>query len=494
MKRIIYVLLAIVCSLQIACKRDVLDVKSFGKVTIDSISPGQGPSGSYVVVYGRNFPYLKDEVKASIGGTDARVMEVTPTRLVIYLPTGATTGQLHFLFDRKNTTNGQYDYSGQVDPAATGPAFTVNESLTPAPIPGNMTPLTGKPGSIVTIRGYNFSATGNCTILFGNVAGTITSIKDTIVEVKVPVADPGEVTVTIKQGDFSITAGTFTVEEVPKGVKDVYWTELHGPTGIIYKGTFDDQGNPAKQKLYEMTGDLAYLDRGLKADPVHGWLYWANGVSIWKGSTDGSTTPEIIYTDVANVFDLDIDPITGKLYFTVWASSVAGQHAIKAINADGSGTAAELYLLPGEPMPVAMKLNTDAGKLYWTDLGTASIYEGSTGGSAVQPAKLLYNAADGLSFPINIAISKSTAKIFIVEGSNSIYTGAADGSGTLTKLPIDPTLIFNPMDIEIDDANQFIYWLNCSYVESLMRSKTDGTGAQQLIPGIELAYFFDVVF
>jgi hypothetical protein len=115
-------------------------------------------------------------------------------------------------------------------------------------------------------------------------------------------------------------------------------------------------------------------------------------------------------------------------------------------------------------------------------------------GHTVQPAKLLYDAADGLAAPLNIAMDPGNSRIFIFDGGvTAIFAGALDGSGTLKALPVAGQDILSASDIEIDPANQFIYWIKGSIDDgSLFRCKTDGSGTQKLF-SLPAGYFLDLV-
>ncbi len=485
--------MALVFCLALSCKKEVISVADFGKVVIDSISPGSTPSGAHVVVYGKNFAYLPEDVKVKIGQLEGQVIEASPSRMLIFLPQGATTGPLQFSFNRKNPANQQFDYGAQVQSSAIWPSLTINNSLVAMPIINNVLPRNGKAGDLITMTGYNFSSNANLSVLFGDVAGEVTSIAGNELKVKVPVTTPEMVRLKVQQGSNNADAGTFQVDETPKGVKEIYFAQSNGVNQIC-KATFDDLGNATIQVLYDAGDGVSAPDLGIKADGANNALYWIDGPRIMKGSTDGSLSPVAMYTDDAGVADLDI--AAGKLYFTSFSSSVSGSHSIKRINADGTSTAEELYLLPGDPTPIGLKVNETAAKLYWVDLNSASVYEGSLNGKATQPAKVLFEPSDGIGGPFNIAISASASKIFITDlGVGGIFVGSLDGTGMLNKLPIPVADLVSPMDLEIDDVNGSIYWLNQNGENSsIMRAKNDGTNVQRIVPNIKYGYFFDLVF
>ncbi len=218
MKKIIFLLLTTVLCWLAACRKNVVDVRNFGKVVIDSITPGTGPSDMYVKVYGKNFSYTTSDAKVHINDLNVPVIQVSPDSMLIYIPKGALTGRLYFTFNRKNPTNEQFNYAAQMDSVAEGPEVIINESLIPALLVERIVPANGKAGDTITIRGYNFSE-GNCKVLFGTAEGSITRVTATEIKVRVPKITPGTVLLSIQQGTQTVTAGNFLVEETPAGVK-----------------------------------------------------------------------------------------------------------------------------------------------------------------------------------------------------------------------------------------------------------------------------------
>lgn len=493
MKRITYIIGLAALALLSACEKNALDVQDFGRVIVDSISPASGPAGSYLVVHGRNFAYQAAEAKVFINNVSATVVEARPDSLIVLIPATATTGRLSFSFNRTDVGHGHFNYGGQVDSMAEGPVFTVNPALVPMPIMKSVTPRNGKAGDVITLKGYNFSAaTEVCKIFFGNVQAEVISVTATEVQVKVPVATPGKALLTVQQGQYAIAADSFLVDETPKGVREIYWGQAEGSNNGICKATFDAQGNPVIEVLYDMADGVSYPDRGVKADAANGLLYWADGDKIYKGSTDGAMPMTAIYTDPAAVYDLDLDA-AGNLYFASLGGSSGSTNAIKKIGADGTATV--LYEFSADAMPIGIKVDAANGKIYWAEIGSVSVFEGSINGSATQPAKLLYNAADGIGAPANIAIDPVNQKIYIIDlNMGRFFSGALNGEGSLSELPITGTDFLAPIDVEIDVANQFLYWMNIDFqAGNMMRAKVDGTGIQRVITPVKYGQFIDLV-
>lgn len=494
MKKQLFLFIALVITLLTACRKNVTDVRDFGKVVIDSISPGAGPSGIYIIVYGNNFSYEPSAVKAKLNNLDIQVTEVAPRRMKLYIPEGAVTGKLHFIFDRRNPTNEQFDYSGQMDTTADGPGFIIDESIIPPPVIETIVPEVGKAGDIVTINGFNFSV-GNCKILFGTEEAIITESSPVQLKVKIPKTGPGVVSLIVQQGTHTVTAGKFTIQETPAGVKEIYWGGSDGITGAISKAVIDENGNASIQELYGADDGLVNTSLGVKADVANGFIYWVDNNTIHRGTTDGTGPATLIYSDPGPIIaDMDIDK-NGRVYFTSWSSTLPGHHSIKRINGDGTGEAEELYQLPGEPMVHGLKVNVVTGKIYWTEFMNMSVFEGSIDGQMAQPAKLLFDGSDGIASPANIALDPATGSIYIIDnGNNIILKGALDGSGSLQQLPVPVTDIMGASDIEIDPVNHFLYWHYFNYENGVvMRCKTDGTGVQKVLTGVKYGVFLDLV-
>lgn len=493
MKKIIYILLGAITFLAGSCKREIIDVRDFGRIEIDSISPVGGPSGSYTTVYGKNLSYVAADVKVTINQAEAQVIESSLTRMVVYIPQGATTGTLHINFNRKNPTNEQFDYSNQVQSYAESPVFTVNESQLPMPFLKSVSPRNGKAGDRILIKGYNFSAAGNCRVLFGNSTAETVSITPTELLVKVPtVVTPEKVALHVQQGNYVINADSFQLEETPEGIREAYFANW-GSAQIV-KAVFDDMGNPVMQVLYDASDGLTSPNYGVQVDAANKFIYWLDGSAVMKGSTDGSMAPVTLYTDPVFLTGISLDVAAGKLYLAAWSSSVSGSHSIKRINTDGSGTMEEVYQLPNEPMPITVLVHPASGKLYWIDGLANQIMEGNTNGQA---ARVLFDASDGFSVVGNFAISPSASRIFIVDnGNTAIYSGALDGSGTLTRLPLSNTELGNsPSDIVADDASQVIYWISPDYEDGrILRCKPDGSDFQRITGGLKNIDYFDLVF
>lgn len=489
MTKHIYLFLAVLICAFMACRKEVIDVRDFGKVAIDSISPGTGPAGTYVVVYGHNFTHLAKDAKVRINNAEVRIVTMSPDSMLIQMPEGAVTGKLEFNFNRKNPTGG-YDYSGQADSAATGPLYTVDETVIPAPMILEVVPLQARPGAEITISGYNFTE-GQCKVLFDEKEGTITAITATSVLVKVPALEPGKVSLVMQQGTHTVPLGIFEVEEVPRGVREIYYSSNPSSGGEIRKATMDESGNATVEVLYGPPDGVGN-PTSVAVDTENGVIYWTEFNRICRGTTDGMGAIDVIYTAGGEemISDLALDN-NRNVYFgeaEVWGSN---PHVIMKVHADG--TSEELYSLNGSVMPSGLKADPANGKLYWIESSTGNLYEGSLNGHTVQPPKVLFDASDGIVAGVNIAIGNG--RIYVLDiGSSDILSGALDGSGTLDKLNLPTGATADVGDLEIDAANGYLYWMLADFQNgAVMRCKTDGTGTQRIIQGIVYGHFLHIV-
>lgn len=488
MKRHIYLLFVVLMCTFMACHKEVIDVRDFGRVTIDSISPGTGPAGTYIVVHGHNFTYLAADAKVHLNNAEVRIVTMSLDSMLLQIPEGAITGKLEFNFNRKNQTGG-YNYSGQVDSAATGPVFTVNASVIPKPMILEVLPLHARAGGEITINGYNFKD-GSCKILFGDTEGTITEISSTQIKVKVPKITPDTIPLRVEQGVYTVPAGQFVVDETPTGVKEIFWATW----GKVCKAVLDENGNAVMTAIYDESDNIGVYAAGLTVDKKNGRVYWLDINKVYYGSMDGSTAPTLVHTFPGEVMLSDIAfDSQDRLYVTVADLSFSGHNFIFRVNSDGTGVE-ELYNV-GDMLPVGIKIDEARGKIYWTEQTYMGTYEGSINGQATQAPKVLFDASDGIGAPTNLALDDTN--IYIIDGgNNACFVGARDGSGTLKKLPVPAEFMGGVGDLEIDPGNQYLYWIVYDYQVNhgtLFRCKTDGTGLQRVIEKVPEAYHLAII-
>ncbi|MEO5978966.1 MAG: IPT/TIG domain-containing protein, partial [Chryseolinea sp.] len=167
--------------LWISCA-DVFDLPGPSKAPrIISISPDSGGAAMRVLISGRNFSKTLGENGVKFNEIDAVVVAALDTQLVALVPAHAGTGIIRVTVNKL---------------AVEGPVFTFFET----PIVDRISPMEGKPGTVVTIYGKYFdtNATNNIVRFGGKIGTVIPPAKDSVLTVTVPAdAVTGLLTVTI---------------------------------------------------------------------------------------------------------------------------------------------------------------------------------------------------------------------------------------------------------------------------------------------------------
>ncbi len=171
-----------------------------------SFSPGSGPVGATVTIYGTAFSTTPANNTVTFNGTAATVSAATATKITTTVPSGATTGVI------------QVTVSG--NSVSSGTSFTVTSAATPTI--SAISPTIGTSGTSITVTGTNFetTATKNKTKL--NLTNTlVSSATSTSISTSVPTfGSSGKIAVTTGNGtatstdDFFVPPPGFTTSDV----------------------------------------------------------------------------------------------------------------------------------------------------------------------------------------------------------------------------------------------------------------------------------------
>ena len=169
-------------------------------------------------------------------------------------------------------------------------------------------------------------------------------------------------------------------------------------------------------------------------DAIGDKLYWADGVDIWRISTDG-TEAELVISPVGPlVFDFEVDHVNGKIYIVHGDFEREGKFT--RFNLDGTGRE-ELPLFVHQ-----VELDPSHERMYYT-----------------------VNYAPGVSF----------------------FQAALDGTS--------PTEIFAhpgyPEDFALDPASSKIYWIQ-SWPGEVLRANIDGSDVETLISDVDGVDFLEL--
>lgn len=182
------------------------DTYTYQELSIHNISPTNGPAGTTVTIAGAGFTGTAGPAIVTVNGQKATVTNVNDTTLVITMPAGAGTGALTI------DVNGQH---------ASGPQFT-------SQLISKIKPVTGGPGTTITITGEGFSTTAadNIVAINGKAAKVVSATATAIVVTAGSDVQSGPVTVTISGQK---TSGPVFTKVPPPAVSQI--APMSGPAG-----------------------------------------------------------------------------------------------------------------------------------------------------------------------------------------------------------------------------------------------------------------------
>jgi YD repeat-containing protein len=141
------------------------------QVSIISFTPGEGPIGTQVRIFGTGFSSTIAQDTVTFNGTTATISSATSTQLVVTVPSGATTG-----------TIGVTAPGGSATSAA---SFTVASPA--APTITSFSPSTAVAGTSVSVTGTNFDTTASHDrVKINATLATVASVTSTSLGTTVP--------------------------------------------------------------------------------------------------------------------------------------------------------------------------------------------------------------------------------------------------------------------------------------------------------------------
>ncbi len=181
------------------------------QVAIIEFTPNQGPIGQSVTIYGTGFSATPGSNTVTFNGTSATVSSATVNKLVVTVPSGATTGTIAV-----TSPNGS---------ASSADSFSVGSAVGAPAITG-ISPTIGVAGTSVTITGTGFDAAVSKNNVNLNVSYTLpTSATSTQIVAPAPVgATSGHVTVSNVRGS-AVSSQDFFVAPSPYTASDVLVTD-----------------------------------------------------------------------------------------------------------------------------------------------------------------------------------------------------------------------------------------------------------------------------
>jgi len=144
-----------------------------------------------------------------------------------------------------------------------------------------------------------------------------------------------------------------------------------------------------------------------------------------------------------------------------WSDPEAG--VIQRANLDGSNV--QTVIPSFRPLGVAV--DSDAGKVYWTDVGSSPrIQRSNLDGTQVE------NIRGGLSAPYGLAIAPSLGKVYWTEARSGMICRANLNGSSGECWQIEGVIA--PRGIAVDEVDGHIYWVDIE-AEVIRRAKLDGT-------------------
>lgn len=272
-----------------------------------SFSPGSGPVGTTVTIYGTAFSTTPGNNTVTFNGTAATVSASTATKITTTVPSGATTGVI------------QVTVSGSSVSSST--SFTVTSASVPTIT--SISPTIGTSGTSLTITGTNFETTASKNKTKINLTSAlVSSATSTSISTNVPSATgSGKVSVNTPNGtavsadDFFIPPAGFATSDVAvtgrmtSGNSQTVTLGTAGKVGMIL---FDaNAGQRASIKVTSCSITSTFLN-----------VYQPNGLLFTLGSA-GSTLGFVTTNTFTSsgTYAIFVDPLgsnTGAITFTLY--------------------------------------------------------------------------------------------------------------------------------------------------------------------------------
>jgi len=244
--------------------------------------------------------------------------------------------------------------------------------------------------------------------------------------------------------------------------RKVYWTDWVSPN----IGRMNLDGTSAQNLI---SGQGSPWDIAL--DPVAGKLYFTRFSPtplIQRANLDGSGLETLVSTDIDFPLGLDLDLPAGKMY---WVDN-GGSPRIRRANLNGTGP--ETLISTGLSGPVALRLDVPGGKMYWTEVSDPTIKRANLDGSGIETL-----VSSDLSAPQGLSLDLVARRMYWTEHSAGIVK-SADLDGTNVQTLISSGLDL-PEGIAVDAAGGRMYWVELGAAGAkIRRARTDGTFIETL--------------
>jgi len=226
----------------------------------------------------------------------------------------------------------------------------------------------------------------------------------------------------------------------------IYWTNMGNPP--VNDGSIERADLDGKNLKNIIPPGGTFTPKQLQLDKKNGKLYWCDreGMRVMRANLDGSNVETLVESGHGDADRRDqtnwcvgiaVDSDGGKLYWTQKGGDDAGQGRIFRANLEipkgqsaGNRTDIEV-LFSGLPEPIDLDLDHENRMLYWTDRGDPP--RGNTvnrasidvrPGNRNEPEIIFNHLMEG----IGLALDLKGRRMFLTDLAGSVYSANLDGS------------------------------------------------------------------
>jgi hypothetical protein len=361
--------------------------------TIAGVSPSSGTIGTSVTITGTGFSSVQGTSTVTFNGTSATPTSWSPTSIAVFVPSGATTGNVVV------TVGGV---------ASSGVLFSV------PPVISSLSNTFGPVGTSVTISGSGFGATqGSSTVTFnGTAAAPASSWSPASISVLVPAIATGNATVVVTVGGLASNGGSFTVTAPAMGIALVQHVNRDAGTALSSSLTFP---------LNNTAGNWI----GVVIRAGH------SGQVFTVSDTRGNTYRQAV------LFNQTLDTPNGDTFAIIYAENIAGGSNTVTVSESISNNTLRFAILEYSGVATANSLDvTAAAQGTGTSASSGSATTAAGGGLVLGVVMTgggsTYTAGSGYAIEERVPAAPNTK--LIAEDEIQVSAGVVSANGTLAQL------------------------------------------------------------
>ncbi len=373
-------------------------------LTVLQFTPGSGPVGTTVTIYGTGFSATPASNTVKFNGTTATVLTASTTVLTATVPSGATTGSISVTVGANTATSAA--------------SFTVGTS--PAPTITTVSPAIGPPGTAVTITGTNYNTTSTKNkVTFSPTYAVVSTATTTSLSVTVPIgAQSGPIGVATLNGN-TLSANEFFVTPAGITAADVQYTGRIVVGGSSLTATISTANKVGLVVFDGVAGqrvNLGMTSVSIPSSTVS--FYQPNGTLLWYGT----------YGSGGGALDSPVLPVTGTYTIVIDPASTYTGSMTLTLSAEQTGT----ITIGGAAVPITLSRVGQNARYTFTGTAGQTVSLGMTSVTIPQSNVSMYKP-DGSVFIAPTSINTSggalDSQVLPVTGTYAILV---DPSGTYT--------------------------------------------------------------